>query len=480
MFVLRLPISASRQGPLPRTAVLLSVCLTIACLFASLLPSAARAQDAQYWSEQFGTQANLLGGIVIGSVNDLSATYYNPGALGLLKETNFLLATKIFQYESLSMPRNLNDEIDLSSNRFGEAPDFLAGEIGFHWLYDDRLAYSILTRHRSDFEIKGRRVDQAPDGSGTTTPLQSGEISTRQSFSEYWAGITWAKALGQDVGIGVTVYGALRNQRTRRNFDFAASLPDGSVETVNGIEDLDYWNTRTLAKLGVGFSRPSYSLGMTLTTPSLDLFGDGSYFLQTSGSGNPLFPPPLNSPRMQSTYQPGLDGTYKNSWAVGLGGSYGFKMMTLHCSMEWFDRVDKYDVVHIDPYYPQTGGELQTSSKTVELNSVLNWGIGFEVPLDSKLYAQASFATDYSAAGQPDESSVTFSQWNIYQITGGMEFEFGANSVTLGLAYAFGGQDVKLSPVIPGEAEDADLPIDTIVRVDYRRLKLMLGLSLSF
>jgi hypothetical protein len=43
------------------------------------LPGAAAAQDAQYWTYQYGTRANLLGGAVVGSVVDVSATYYNPG-----------------------------------------------------------------------------------------------------------------------------------------------------------------------------------------------------------------------------------------------------------------------------------------------------------------------------------------------------------------------------------------------------------------
>ncbi len=45
----------------------------------------ARGQDTQYWNLQYGTRSTLLGGAVIGSVSDLSATYYNPGALGLYK-----------------------------------------------------------------------------------------------------------------------------------------------------------------------------------------------------------------------------------------------------------------------------------------------------------------------------------------------------------------------------------------------------------
>ena len=44
------------------------------------------AQDSHHWTQQYGTRSTLLGGAVIGSASDLSATYYNPGAIPLQKK----------------------------------------------------------------------------------------------------------------------------------------------------------------------------------------------------------------------------------------------------------------------------------------------------------------------------------------------------------------------------------------------------------
>ena len=55
----------------------LPVLAAAACL---CLAPFARPQDSHYWTNQYGTRATLLGGAVIGSVLDLSGTYYNPGA----------------------------------------------------------------------------------------------------------------------------------------------------------------------------------------------------------------------------------------------------------------------------------------------------------------------------------------------------------------------------------------------------------------
>ena len=43
----------------------------------------------------------LLGGTVVGSVRDLSATYYNPGGLGLSAAPASILGTKAFLVTSL-------------------------------------------------------------------------------------------------------------------------------------------------------------------------------------------------------------------------------------------------------------------------------------------------------------------------------------------------------------------------------------------
>ena len=55
------------------------------------------SQGVYYWSQNYGTRSNLLGGLVIGSVNDVSATYYNPGYLGLVEDPEIIIGAKIYE-----------------------------------------------------------------------------------------------------------------------------------------------------------------------------------------------------------------------------------------------------------------------------------------------------------------------------------------------------------------------------------------------
>ena len=118
------------------------------------LVSGAAAQDSNYWSLQYGPVAQLAGGQVIASTRDLSATFYNPGALAFESEGKFLLSTESFQNESLSVePRDTDLRVlDLSGSRFGSAPSLVAGNLPRFLGERTRLAWSFLTRQ----ELKTR------------------------------------------------------------------------------------------------------------------------------------------------------------------------------------------------------------------------------------------------------------------------------------------------------------------------------------
>ena len=71
---------------------------TAAFLLALVLaPASTRAQDSQYWNLQYGPVAELLGGVVVGSTRDLSATFYNPGALALTKNPSLVASVSSFE-----------------------------------------------------------------------------------------------------------------------------------------------------------------------------------------------------------------------------------------------------------------------------------------------------------------------------------------------------------------------------------------------
>ena len=88
----------------------------------SLLAVLGSAQDSHYWTYQYGTRSNLLGGAVIGSVLDLSGTYYNPGGLSLIETeaVELLMFAKVFHFPTISI-EGLGPE-DLIMSEFRRLP----------------------------------------------------------------------------------------------------------------------------------------------------------------------------------------------------------------------------------------------------------------------------------------------------------------------------------------------------------------------
>ena len=136
----------------PRAAVWALVSL-------SVLTPLALAQDSHYWTNQYGTRATLLGGAVIGSVLDLSGTYYNPGGLSLLEKPATVMAAQVFQYPRLTLAGNDQSAVPQNSYNLAPAPSLLAGTIRVRGLEKHWFGYSFLARQSvklGRFHVLGR------------------------------------------------------------------------------------------------------------------------------------------------------------------------------------------------------------------------------------------------------------------------------------------------------------------------------------
>ena len=87
------------------------------------------AQDSHYWRMQYGPRSALLGGAVIGSVSDISATFYNPGGLATADSLSFAIAAQVRDNEKITLIDGAGEGIDLSTSRTGVVPSILAGQL---------------------------------------------------------------------------------------------------------------------------------------------------------------------------------------------------------------------------------------------------------------------------------------------------------------------------------------------------------------
>jgi hypothetical protein len=441
------------------------IALVLALVFLSAVPRLA-AQDTQYWSIQYGPVGQLVGGQLIGGVSDLSATFYNPGALSLRNESSYLLSTESFQWETITTEAQPGLEVlDTSSSRLGAAPSLLAGVLP-RWLGEDtRLAWSFLTRQKLEARLGQRITDPIP----VPGVRSAAESYLDQRVEEDWAGLTISHPVSRTVGLGLTWYGVYRGQRTRAELSAQSVAPQGTALSASGVSDVEYSHYRTLAKLGVAWRTELWNAGVSVTTPSLGAFGSGktAYTLSVAGAdanGDGVPEPPV---LVTSTLE-GLDSDYRSPWAVGAGVSRRVGQTRLYASAEWFGAVDRFTVIAVPEGTPGASGLSQ------ELRSVVNGGLGFERVVSDDVSVYGAFHTDFSASKGGVDENVAVSDWDLFHVSGGLSFRFRDNRFTLGASWAFGSKDRPLESPIPPQ----DVPVPALgedVSLRYSKVTFLLG-----
>ena len=115
-----------------------------------------------------------------------------------------------------------------------------------------------------------------------------------------------------------------------------------------------------------------------------------------------------------------------------------------------------------------------------QLESVWNAGVGIQHTLREDLSLFGSFFTDFSAASDPDldEIRTEIAIWDLYHLTGGVEFSFLGSNFTVGLQYVRGAEVVG-SDILPGASSDSQATAGEDLALRYNRIKVLIGLSLD-
>jgi hypothetical protein len=452
----------------------------LAALLSIGLSSEAVSQDAQYWTVQYGNEARLLSGAVIGSVFDLSAVYYNPGRLALVTDPRLVLAGNVFRFSQIKLEDAFGTDEDLTNTKVGGVPSLFAGELRFKFLGDHRLAYSFLTRQDFDLNVTERLDVRPPDLMDPAFDLFAAGFVFNQNMDEYWAGLTWAHTLGQKLGLGITTFVAVRDQKTREQTLAQAVDTAGNAGIALQQEGYNYQHWRLLWKIGLGGNLGDHwEVGVSLTTPSIGLFGSGKAFYDETLITQDLGGSGTSFSDVTTSTQQDLPVDYKSPLSVGVGGAYSKGPARFHASAEWFDGVPVYDVLAPAPVL-LPDSSMAAFGLTQELTSVTNVAVGAEYQFSPKLTGYAGFRTDQSAIDNASTGNTSLSIWDIYHVSAGGTFSIGASDFTLGGIMAWG-SDVTNSGIelIPG---GGGAPIDPPDQIDVKffRVTFILGFSIGF
>lgn len=440
-----------------------------ATLLAAVTP--VLAQDAHYWTLQYGPRSSLLGGAVIGSVDDVSGTFYNPGAVAPATDLAFAVSTNVFEYSGLRLEDGGGTGVDLGTSKSGLRPSLIAGTIT-RALFGGAgvLAYSALTRANGTQDLAGALLltgEQVPPAADLDDV--AGVVDYTGEFNDVWAGLTYSHALGEHFGVGVTWYGALRTQNRKRQVVGQYVRTDGT-----GLSEIDaasgkYSDLRTLFKLGGYLQLGPIAAGATLTTPSVHITGSGQLSVNRSAIG-------ADTTALLAAVQTDLPAEYRSPLSIGGGLAWRVGPARLHGSVEWFEGIDPYVVIQggaIQAQEPED--ETGVLDAVHEQRSVTNWGVGLEYAFNPTFTGYVSYFIDNSTLDENIErAGLSILPIDISTTTVGADFVVRSARFTLGIGYGWGSEiDRELTDLLEGKDEDFQA---TYV---FRSIRLLFGFEIG-
>ncbi|MHA1152728.1 MAG: hypothetical protein ACTSQ7_08710 [Alphaproteobacteria bacterium] len=459
-----------------------SPAVLIVVLGLMVLAGGAPAQDAHYWDNQYGTKAELLGGLVVGSPTDLSATFYNPGWIALQNKRSVLLTTKAAEIYSIELENNPDRGSEPNSTVVASSPGYLAGRFSLGEDWGWQWAYTYLEKVKFDYNASGRRSDQdsAPPAAGNL--WFSGEIWRDSEVDESWYGVSFARKLAENVAIGFSPYVAHRSYLSRNQLAAQALSADATHADAFLADEYEFWHVRVLLKGGLAWQAERWSAGLAVTTPSLGLLGEGSVYQNVAYSGDyDAASPGVDPPYLQVDQQDDLSARWKSPLSVAGGAAFEFGQTRFHATVEWFNSTGRYAVLDPEAYAIASQPD-QTAQGFLEhaAQSVLNYGVGLDHAFNETFSLFTSYRADFSTAPADLGNRLSIAVWDLNHLTGGAAFQFLSMEFTAGLQYSWG-QDESNGFTSFNLDEYGDVNGRVATRaVSYRRLKALLGFNLPF
>ncbi|WP_103070161.1 hypothetical protein [Aquimarina sediminis] len=433
-----------------------------------------------YKYENFGDKSILLNGNVTGSVSDLGATYYNPARLTTIKDPLFSINGKIYQLSEVKTNEGTHDNHTLKSSEFSGLPHMVAGTFKLNNTNNHHFAYSLLSRNRSNTSISYSTGIQTSDIIAEQVGLETyvGNIEITNKINEEWYGVSWATKCTENLSIGISGYFSSYEFKGSNSLEYSSIAQDSAIALYRSKVGFVQKSYGFFGKVGIAYSTNKLELGINIDIPYIEFLGKGRFNQEEFLTG-------LSSIDNRFSYNSFENLDSKRKYPLGIQFGTGLKLgkNKLHFNINWNNKKKLYDRISI----PRFNSELETSTQLLfqeRLKDIVNFGLGIDFFLNTKLSGYASYSTDFSPyitnatlfdlTNKQNEDINLIADFNHYGL--GVNFSVNKLDIVLGGVLSSGGSNFNRPLHFPSEALNSQ---SSVTKIKLRRYRILVGLNLT-
>ena len=440
-------------------------------LFVSiLLPErSVHGQTHYYWSTNLNEESSMLAGAVVGGGANIGSIYYNPSLISSDRKALFSFNASLFSWEFDNIHNALGNGIDLENSRFRIQPRFISFLFKLKNLPDITFEAAVFNKVESKVNFS-KAVNLKKD---IILSLPGEEryfanFKYTNHYSETWIGMGASYSISEQFSIGLSMFGTIKTLKYHFLTDIYAGAQEDTIST--GAGEIPYYsaatinyeyitnnNYRLIWKIGATYKIAKFSLGLNITTPSINIYSDNKSVSGKSNQSNISNPdgtgmlPDFDIADEQVKKEIKVNSRDPFSIALGIKYEDDKNINVYYSTVEFFAGIDPYKIITAGVNTDITTGNIfdmipnkDWLSYASGANSLVNIAIAYKRKLNENFLLLGGIKTDFdnqkdfNYQNLIDYKTIHGLQFNLYHLTGGVLGTYRGNRFFAGVQYSLG------------------------------------------